>query len=72
MDMALVCTAVFWIHVLPDSDVVSSTLSPRDIVIGQTIYFHEHCQIEFGVYVHTHKSGDNSIITNHTSSAIFL
>ena len=66
----IVWSAVFWIHVLPESDGMSSTIRPCAIVTGNTINFHKSCQLEFGEYVQTHESGDDNIINEHTSSGI--
>ena len=72
MDVALVCAAVFWIYVFPASDGMSSTFSSHAIVTGHKIYFHKHCQLEFREYMQTCEYGDNTIITESTSGAIYL
>ena len=59
MDVYWVWLPVFWIHVLSDSDGVSITFSPHDIVTG-------------GEYVQMHESGGNTIITYLTSDDIVL
>ena len=62
MAVALVCASIFWIHVFPASDIVSSTLTSHTIVTVQIIHFHKHCQIEFREYVQTHETRNNIIV----------
>jgi hypothetical protein len=55
--------AVFWLNAFPHERGVSRSLSPRTIVTGQTVDFVKHCKFEFGQYVQTHESHDNSMAT---------
>ena len=52
---------VFWLNAFPSVDGVSSTLSPRTIVSGDTISYDRHCRFDFGEYVQTHEQHDNSM-----------
>ena len=42
--------SVFWLNALPINGGMSSTISPRTLMIGTTIDFSKHCEIEFGAY----------------------
>jgi hypothetical protein len=52
---------VFWLNSFALGDGISTTLSPRTIVTGQTISFDRHCEFDFGEYVQTHEQHDNSM-----------
>ncbi len=58
--MELASGAVFWLNSFAKKDGVSSTLSPRTIITGQTLDYNRHCQYEFGEYVQTHEATDNT------------
>jgi hypothetical protein len=53
--------AVYWLNAFPHPDGVSDTLSPRTIVMGQTVDYNRHCKYEFGQYVQSHEQHDNSM-----------
>jgi Reverse transcriptase (RNA-dependent DNA polymerase) len=61
----------FWWNSFPPSDSISTTMSPRAIVVGASIDYAKHCQLEFGSYVQTHEEHDNSMATR-TIGAIAL
>jgi hypothetical protein len=63
--------SVFWLNSFPVQDGISSTLSPRAIVIGSHVDFRKHCKLEFGAYVQAHEEHDNSMATR-TTGAIAL
>jgi hypothetical protein len=67
----MVNTSSFWLNSFPSANGVSSVLSPRAIVIGSTVEYSKHCQLEFGAYVQTHEEHDNSM-TACTTGAIAL
>jgi hypothetical protein len=67
----LVYTSSFWLNSFPSSNGVSSVLSPQAIVIGSTVEYAKHCQLEFGAYVQTHEEHDNSM-NARTTGAIAL
>ena len=53
--------SVFWLNAFPHINGISSTMSPRVMITGQTIDFNRHCKYEFGEYVQTHEQHDNSM-----------
>jgi hypothetical protein len=53
--------AVFWLNAFPHRNGVSDDMSPRMIVTGQKVDHNRHCKYEFGEYVQTHESHDNSM-----------
>ena len=46
-------------------------MSPRTIITGQLLDYHQHCRYEFGEYVQTHEEHDNSLFSR-TVGAIAL
>ena len=52
---------VFWLNAFPAADGISTTLSPRTIVTGQTLNYDRHCTYDFGEYVQTHEEHDNTM-----------
>ena len=54
---------VFWLNSFPKQGGISSTLSPRTIVTGNTISYNRHCTYDFGEYVQTHEEHDNGMGT---------
>jgi hypothetical protein len=67
----LVYYCVFWLNNFPPKGGISDTMSPRAIVVGSTIDYAHHCQIEFGTYVQTHEVHDNTMLPR-TTGAIAL
>ena len=63
--------SVFWLNTFPTAGGISDTLSPRTIIVGSTIDYAQHCRIEFGTYVQTRETHDNSM-TPRTTSALAL
>ena len=61
----------FWLNSFPHRDGVSSTLSPRYIMTGQKVDCAKHALLEFGAYVQTHESHDNTM-QPRTVSAVCL
>ena len=45
---------VLWLNNFPPSRGVSTTLSPRQIVRGDSLDVTKHCRLEFGVYAHVY------------------
>jgi hypothetical protein len=71
MVVELVHWCNFWLNMFPAMDGVSSTLSPRCIMTGQTCDFKIHCRLQFGEYAQVHESHDNSMLSR-TTGAIAL
>ena len=64
--------AIYWLNVFnPQGGGISTTMSPRTIVLGTQIDYKKHCQVECGQYVETHDPHDNSMIPR-SSPALFL
>jgi hypothetical protein len=57
----LVFYCSFWLNSFPAAGGISDTMSPRAIVVGTTVNYANHCKVEFGEYVQTHKPHDNSM-----------
>ena len=51
----MVYSSVFWLNSFPPVDGVSTTLSPRSIVVGLNVDYNKHCRIEFGTYAQVHE-----------------
>jgi Reverse transcriptase (RNA-dependent DNA polymerase) len=71
MVIEIVYTSVFWLNSFPSPNGISDTLSPREIVLRQSLDYNRHCQLEFGTYVQTHEQHDNSMVPR-TTGAIAL
>ena len=67
----MVYAGVFWLNSFPSTGGISETLSPREIVLRQTLDYNKHCKLEFGSYVQTHEQHNNSMATR-TTGAIAL
>ena len=67
----MVCTSVFWLNSFSSPNGISDTLSPREIVLRQSLDYNKHCQLEFGTYVQTHEQHDNGM-GKRTTGAIAL
>ena len=61
MVVELASREVFWLNAFPPRGGISTTLSPRAIVTGQTVHHDRHCKYEFGQYVQTHEPHDNTM-----------
>ena len=61
MIIDLVATSVFWFHVFPHHDSISTTMSPREILTGITLDYNHHCKHQYGDYVKTHDQHDNTM-----------
>jgi hypothetical protein len=61
----------FWINCFPSADSASATLSLREIVTGMRVTYDKHCQLQFGDYVQTHQSHNNTMLPR-TTGAIAL
>lgn len=59
------------LHAIPETDGVSQTISPREIVTGVAIDASTHCRLPIGTYVQTHEQHDNSMKSS-TVGAIAL
>jgi hypothetical protein len=71
MIVELVIGCVFWLNNFPIIDGISSTRSPRNIMVGFNLDYQVHCAIEFGSYAQVHEDHDNTMAT-HTTGAIAL
>ena len=54
----IVYTVMFWLNSFPDKDGIFATLSPRDMITGQSVSFTNHLLLEFGYYIHTNEDRD--------------
>jgi len=61
MIIEMVKASVMWLNMFPAHNGISDTLSPRNIVTGQSVDYKRHCRIETGAYVQTHEEHDNSM-----------
>ena len=52
---------VMWINAVPHRNGVSTTMSPREIVLGVKMDFKQHCRVRFGMYVEVRV---DKVITN--------
>ena len=68
MIIEMASASVFWLNSFPPDDGVSTTLSPRSIVVGLQLDYTKHCQLEFGTYAQVHESHDNSMIPRTTGA----
>ena len=57
----LVHSTVFWLNAFHPAEDLLDNMSPRTIITGRTIDFLKHCKHEFGDYVQTHESTDNTM-----------
>ena len=71
MIVEMVYDSVFWIHMFPPSDGLSTTISPRGIMIGIKVDYKKHCKLQIGTYVQVHKDHDN-LMQTRTTGAIAL
>jgi hypothetical protein len=62
---------VCWLNSFPANNVISATLSLRAIIVGSTIDYQHHCQLEFGTNVQTHEQHD-SFMNTRTTGALDL
>ena len=54
--------ATFWLNSLPTQNhELSTTMSARELVTGETLDFNRHCRFEFGEYVQCHEEHDNTM-----------
>jgi hypothetical protein len=44
----MVYAAVLWLNRFPGSSQVSDTVSPRKIVLPQSLNYYKHCHLDFG------------------------
>jgi hypothetical protein len=56
------------LNMLPATDGVSNTLSPRGIIVGLKLDYGKHCQLEFGLYAQVHEEHDNSMVRPATGA----
>ena len=72
MVIELVHLYAFFLNVFPPGlKTIHPTMSPRAILTGLEVDFNNHCKLEFGKYVHTHKEHDNTM-ASRTCAAIAL
>ena len=67
----MVQLSVFWLNNFPSEDGISTTHSPRYLVVGFTLDYASHCKIEFGSYAQVHQEHDNTM-ASRTTGAIAL
>jgi hypothetical protein len=67
----MIYLSTFWLNSFPPNDSISTTLSPRAIVIGTQLDYTKLYQLEFGTYVQTHEDHDDLMAT-WTTGAIVL
>ena len=51
----MVYTQNFWVNAFPHVDGISQTMSLKEIITGFKENFLQHCKLEFGDYMQTHK-----------------
>jgi hypothetical protein len=51
----------FRLNVFPPVGGISKTFGPRTIVMGTSVDYKKHCQMEYGQYVETHEPHSNSM-----------
>jgi hypothetical protein len=64
----MVKASVFWWNSFPGNSGISDTMSPREIVLRQTIDYKKHCRLEYAAYVQTHEQHDNSMASRTTGA----
>jgi hypothetical protein len=47
----MVYAAVFWLNRFPGSSQISDTLSPREILLRQSLDYKKHCRLEFRLHM---------------------
>jgi hypothetical protein len=57
MIQGLIGGCVFWLNAFPNAGGVSDTISPRMIMTGKKIDYHNHCRLMFGTYAQVHEGG---------------
>ena len=57
----LVFTTTFWLNAFHPSRHLLHKISPRTLLTGRTIDYNTHCKHEFGAYVQTHESTNNTM-----------
>jgi hypothetical protein len=50
MVIGMMYSSVFWLNSFPLMNGISETLSPREIVLHQSLDYNRHCQLEFVTY----------------------
>jgi hypothetical protein len=71
MIIEMVSRSVFWLNMFLPMDGVSTTISPRGLMVGLNIDYNKHCRLEFGEYAQVHEEHVNSMVTR-TTGAIAL
>jgi hypothetical protein len=71
MTIEMVSHSVFWLNLFPPAGGVSTTISPRGLIVGSDINYNKHCRLEFGEYTQVHEERDNTMVTR-TTGAIAL
>jgi hypothetical protein len=67
----MVYCSIFWLNVFPPTDGISTTISPRTLIVGHHLNYSKYCRLEFGTYVQVHEQHNNSMATR-TTGAIAL
>jgi hypothetical protein len=68
----MVRAAVFLLNAFLYQKGVSTNLSPRTIVTGQTVDYTKHCMYAFGEYVQAHEEQHDNTMVPRTVSALAL
>jgi Reverse transcriptase (RNA-dependent DNA polymerase)/Zinc knuckle len=63
--------AVFWLNSWPTGKGITSTISPRQAIVGTGISYDRHCKLEYGSYVQTNEQHSNNM-DSRTIGAIAL
>ena len=61
MIIELVAASVFWFHVFPHHDGISTTMSPHEVITGMTLDYNHHCKHQYDDYVQTHDQHYNTM-----------
>jgi hypothetical protein len=68
----LIYHVVLWINAYPSKSGVSTTLSPKEIVLRQKLNFKKHCKARFGAYCEAHDepTPSNTMVSRSTPAII--
>ncbi|KAL3810038.1 hypothetical protein ACHAXA_000207 [Cyclostephanos tholiformis] len=73
MLIELIYHVVLWLNAFPTKSGISSTLSPREIVLRHRLDFAKHCKAPFGSYCESHDEPvPSNSMASRTSPAIVL
>jgi hypothetical protein len=73
MLIELIYHVILWLNAFPTKSGISSTLSPREIVLRHRLDFAKHCKAPFGSYCESHDEPvPSNTMASRTSPAIVL